>query len=69
MTPLLEVLTCREEQVLMLIADGFAYREIAVRMGITSRTVKEHARAFREKLDAASNEQAVAIAIRARVIA
>lgn len=62
------VLTVRERQVLVLIADGCTNPEIAARLGVTLGTVKKHVRAIFIKFNAAGREHAVAIAMRAGVL-
>lgn len=66
MTPLLMAITDREEQVLLMIADGRSYDEIGVTLGITERTVRAHRENARRKLNAASTSHAVAIIVRIR---
>lgn len=66
MTPLLRELTRREEQVLLLIADGLSYDEIGVRLGIGGRTVRHHRDNAVTKLRAATTTHAVAILIQVR---
>lgn len=66
MTPVLEQLTEREEQVLERIADGRSYREIGVELGIKWSTVRAHRDSARTKLGAASTPHAIAIFVRAR---
>jgi DNA-binding CsgD family transcriptional regulator len=60
----LKPLTPREVEVLTWIAQGKTHREIAVILGISNRTVSEHAAAAIRKLNAASTPHAVAISIR-----
>ena len=69
MTPIVESLTEREEQVLARIADGRSYREIGAALGIKFSTVRAHRDSARAKLGAASTPHAVAIFIRARAAA
>lgn len=66
MTPLIPELSHREEEVVMLIADGLSYDEIGTRLRITSATVQDHRDNARRKLGAASTPHLVAIVIRAR---
>lgn len=66
MTPVIAALTDREEQVLLLLADGCGVGEIAKRLGITEWTVKAHRANARQKLDATTTAHAVAIVIRLR---
>jgi DNA-binding CsgD family transcriptional regulator len=57
-------LTKRELEVLQLIADGEANREIAQQLFIGEETVKSHLRNIFAKLQARSRAHAVAIALR-----
>lgn len=66
MTPMLEVLSPREEEVLVLIGDGLGLREIGKRLAISHWTVKTHRDSARRKLGASTQTQAVAIVIAAR---
>ena len=59
-----EMLSAREAQVLALLAQGSASKEIARRLGISERTVKAHITAIFNKLGASSRAEAVAIALR-----
>ena len=58
------VLTARETEVLRLIAEGLANKEIAHRLGISEHTVKFHVSALLGKLGAASRAEAIALGIR-----
>lgn len=66
MTPLSPFLSCREEQVLLLIGDGMGLREIACRLGISVWTVRDHRDNGKRKLDATTTTHAVAIVLRLR---
>ena len=66
MTPLLSQLTEREEQVLMLLAEGLGLREVGRRLTISHWTVRDHRDNARTKLGASTTTQAVAMVIRAR---
>jgi DNA-binding CsgD family transcriptional regulator len=57
-------LTPREIEVLTWIAQGKTHREIAAILGISKRTVSEHAATAIRKLNAISASHAVAISIR-----
>lgn len=61
-------LTPREREVLSLLASGYMYSRIADRLGLAEITVRTHVKSAREKLGAATREQAIAIAIRDRLI-
>jgi DNA-binding NarL/FixJ family response regulator len=55
-------LTGRERQVLRLVAEGLATKQIALRLGISERTVKFHVTSVLNKLGAENRAQAVAVA-------
>jgi DNA-binding NarL/FixJ family response regulator len=61
-------LTPRELEVLRLAARGFRNREIAVAIGRTVATVKEHVRHVMEKLGAADRTEAVTLALQRGII-
>jgi two-component system, NarL family, nitrate/nitrite response regulator NarL len=58
------VLTPRERAVLSLAAEGLSTRQIAVRLGVASATVKTHFGGIFTKLDVPDRTSAVATAIR-----
>lgn len=66
--PLVEELTAREMDVLQLMAEGAANKEIARSLGISENTVKYHVNAILGKLDAQSRTEAVVRATRAGLI-
>lgn len=53
-------LTAREQEVLVLLAEGLTYEAIGERLGIAKRTARAHVVAIQEKFDAANNAQVVA---------
>jgi DNA-binding NarL/FixJ family response regulator len=55
--PELDQLTPRERQVLRLIARGYAYKEIARELGISTKTVESHVSAVLRKLQLANRYQ------------
>lgn len=61
-------LTRRERQVLQLVADGLANRQIGQALYVSEDTVKTHIRHVLAKLQATSRANAVAIGIRSRLI-
>ena len=61
-------LTRRELQVLQLVADGMANRQVGEALFVSEDTVKTHVRHVLAKLNATSRANAVAIGIRARLI-
>lgn len=64
-----EALTVREQQVLNLVSEGLANKEIAVRLNISEHTVKFHLSAILGKLGAASRTEAVSQGIRKGYVA
>lgn len=62
--PLVESLTPRERQVLRMMADGFANKEIAAQLAISDHTAKFHVGQILAKLGAGSRAEAVTIGIR-----
>ena len=65
---LLEPLTPREHEVLVLVADGLRNREIATRLEISEHTVKFHLAAIFGKLAASSRTEVVRKALRLGLI-
>ncbi len=63
-----ERLTSRESQVLRMLADGLANREIAAQLRISDHTAKFHVAQILAKLGAGSRTQAVTIGIRRGLI-
>jgi DNA-binding NarL/FixJ family response regulator len=61
-------LTPRELEVLRLVARGFRNRDIAVAIGRTIATVKEHMRHVMEKLGAGDRTEAVTLALQRGII-
>jgi NarL family two-component system response regulator LiaR len=59
-----EPLTRRERDVLGLVAEGLANREIGARLGITEKTVKAHVTRVLDKLGVQSRTQAALVAVR-----
>jgi LuxR family maltose regulon positive regulatory protein len=66
--PRIEPLSERELEVLRLLADGWANKEIASQLVITVGTVKRHVAHIFQKLDAANRTQAVALARERKII-
>ena len=66
---LVEQLTPREHEVLVLVADGLRNRDVAVRLGITEHTVKFHLAAIFGKLGVSSRTGAVRRALQLGLIA
>jgi LuxR family quorum sensing-dependent transcriptional regulator len=62
------LLTAREREILSWVAAGKSAAQISQALSISKRTVDEHSQAAARKLGAANRTQAVAIAIRDRII-
>ena len=58
------VLTIREREILALLADGLGNKQIAVRLGISTNTVKTHLELLFEKLGVSSRAEAVATGVK-----
>jgi DNA-binding CsgD family transcriptional regulator len=65
----LEALSARERQVLALIARGKSAKSIGLILAIAPRTVNLHSASITRKLGAGNRLQAVAIAVRAGLLA
>ena len=59
-----EVLTRREREVLQLVVEGFANKQIARRLRITEKTVKTHVSSILQKLGVPDRTAAAVLAIR-----
>jgi DNA-binding NarL/FixJ family response regulator len=55
--PELDLLTPREQEVLRLIARGYLYKEIALRLGISVKTVEAHVSAVLRKLQLSTRHE------------
>ncbi|MDZ7734134.1 MAG: response regulator transcription factor [Acidimicrobiia bacterium] len=62
------LVTRREEEVLQLIADGCSTPEVAERLYISQKTVKNHLASIYQKLDARDRTQAVLQAVRMGIV-
>ncbi len=62
------VVTSREEEVLQLIADGCSTPEVAERLYISQKTVKNHLSSIYQKLEARDRTQAVLRAVRMGIV-
>jgi two-component system, NarL family, response regulator DegU len=62
------IITRREEEVLQLIADGCSTPEVAERLYISQKTVKNHLASIYQKLDARDRTQAVLQAVRMGIV-
>ena len=63
-----ESLTPREEQVLQLLVEGKAVREIALELGIAPSTVKNHVQSIYGKLQVSNRAEAVRKSMRAGIV-
>jgi DNA-binding NarL/FixJ family response regulator len=61
-------LTSREVDVLRLVTAGMTNREIASRLGISSRTIDAHLRSIYGKLGVASRSEATRYALERRLV-
>lgn len=66
--PELDLLTTREQEVLRLIARGYAYKEIATRLHLSVKTVESHVSAVLRKLQLSNRHQITAWANERRLI-
>jgi DNA-binding NarL/FixJ family response regulator len=66
--PELDLLTPREREVLQHIARGYMYKEIAVQLGISAKTVEAHVSAVLRKLQLSSRHELSRWAIHRRLI-
>ena len=62
------IITKREEEVLQLIADGCSTPEVAAKLYISQKTVKNHLASIYEKLNARDRTQAVLLAVRMGIV-
>ncbi|MGH9039497.1 MAG: response regulator transcription factor [Acidimicrobiia bacterium] len=62
------ILSPREEEVLQLFADGLGMTEVAQKLFISAKTVKNHLASIYEKLNARDRTQAVLTAVRLGII-
>jgi two-component system, NarL family, nitrate/nitrite response regulator NarL len=67
--PLVEPLTPREHEVLVLLAEGLANKALALRLGITESTAKFHVNAILGKLGVESRAEAIVQALRLGLVA
>jgi DNA-binding NarL/FixJ family response regulator len=66
--PELDQLTIREREVLQLIARGYLYKEIALRLGISPKTVEAHVSAVLRKLQLSSRHELSRWAVERRLV-
>lgn len=66
--PDLEQLTAREQEVLRLLARGYAYKEISSRLSISIKTVESHASAVLRKLQLSNRKELSQWAAQRRLI-
>lgn len=67
-TEMLEEITPREIEILRLLAEGLANKDVARHLGISEHTVKFHISSILEKLGAATRTEAVTLGIRRGLI-
>jgi len=63
-----QIISAREEEVLQLVADGCSTTEVAAKLYISVKTVKNHLASIYQKLDTADRTQAVVRAVRMGII-
>ena len=61
-------LTPRQREILQLFADGHSTDEAAKRLGLSTETVRTHAKASLARLEARDRSHAIAIALRGSLI-
>lgn len=66
--PELDQLTAREQEVLRLIARGYAYKEVAARLNLSVKTVETHVSAVLRKLQLSNRHQLTAWANARRLV-
>lgn len=66
--PELDQLTAREQEVMRLLARGYAYKEIARRLTISIKTVETHASAVLRKLQLSNRNELAAWAANRRIL-
>ncbi len=66
--PELATLTPREIEVLELIARGYLYKEVAQRLGVSSRTIETHVSSVLRKLNLANRHQLARWAAQRRIV-
>ena len=62
------LISVREEEVLQLVADGYGTNEIAERLYISGKTVKNHLASIYEKLNTRDRTQAVLMAVKMGIV-
>ena len=62
------IISAREEEVLQLVADGCGTSEIAEKLFISQKTVKNHLASIYEKLNARDRTQAVLMAVKMGIV-
>ncbi len=66
--PELDLLTMREREVLRLIARGYLYKEIALELGISAKTVEAHVSAVLRKLQLSNRHELSRWAVERRLV-
>jgi two-component system, NarL family, response regulator LiaR len=62
--PLKSILSERDKEVLLLVADGLSDREIAAKLNLSPKTINFRVEEMKRKLDVKTRVQVVAIALR-----
>jgi DNA-binding NarL/FixJ family response regulator len=68
MDEIVEELTARESEVLELLADGYANKQMALALGISEHTIKFHIASIYNKLNVTNRAEAVRAAARLGLI-
>jgi DNA-binding NarL/FixJ family response regulator len=66
--PVLDALTLREREVLRLIARGYLYKEVALELGISNKTVEAHVSAVLRKLQLSNRHELSRWAVERRLV-
>ncbi|MEE9417430.1 MAG: response regulator transcription factor, partial [Acidimicrobiales bacterium] len=66
--PELDQLTNREREVMRLLARGYAYKEVASKLGISVKTVETHASAVLRKLQLSNRHQLTTWATKRKIV-
>jgi len=66
--PELDLLTMREREVLRLIARGYLYKEVALQLGISAKTVEAHVSAVLRKLQLSNRHELSRWAVERRLV-
>lgn len=64
----IDILTAREQEVLKLVARGFLYKEIALRLSISHKTVEHHVGSVLRKLQLSNRSELTRWAVQRRIV-